>query len=493
MNTSIKAPSSIELATIPSFPSALYDDQETPQIVNTSNSSQLNLHEYGISTFPLTATSSQAPMVENVPENAVSLPPMDGGFHAWAYLVSAWCMTLLTWSLPFSYGIFLNFYTSDPDFERYPSSSLALVGSLCNGILYLTSPIILLIINRYPRYKKNAIILGVVLCVSGLLGAAFARTISHLIITQGIMFSIGGSLVYYPMSTYFFEWFWVKRGIANGVMTSGTGVGGIVIPFVVESLLENYGRRAALSSLAIAFFLLAVPCLPFIKPRVPIAQVVDVRSINMKFLTRSPFWILFIANLVQGLGSFLPSLYLPTFASDLNLSTTSGTLAISLFNGASALGLVFLGWLSDAFDVQWSILISSVGSALAVFLLWGFARSFAPLLVFACVYGFLGPSWTALWPRFVATSDRDPDPRQASTLMGTFIAGRGIGSVLSAPIASGLLSHPWYLKGKANSVYGFQGYGPLIAFTGITLLTSSLGSGYRFLERKRVHQIDTEI
>ena len=86
--------------------------------------------------------------------------------------------------------------------------------------------------------------------------------------------------------------------------------------------------------------------------------------------------------------------------------------------------MIFLGWLSDAYDVQWSILISSLGSALSVFLLWGFAKSLTPLLVFACVYGFLGPTWSALWPRFVATSDKDdPDPRQASTLMGIFIAG----------------------------------------------------------------------
>ncbi|KIK61870.1 hypothetical protein GYMLUDRAFT_558032 [Collybiopsis luxurians FD-317 M1] len=283
--------------------------------------------------------------------------------------------------------------------------------------------------------------------------------------------------------------------MANGVIFSGTGVGGVVTPFVVETLLNKYGRRTTLLSLAVAFLLLSIPCLPFIKPRLPVAQVVDVRSINTGFLTYGPFWILFVANLCQGLGSFLPSLYLPTFASDLNLATTSGTLALSFLNGASVPGLVFIGYLSDLKNgVRYSILLSSLGSALSVFLIWGFAKTLAPLLVFSCIYGFLAPSWSALWPRFVASADKKggdgeagggggEDPKQASTIMGIFVAGRGIGNVLSAPIASGLL-HPWYLTNKSHTTYGFEGYGPLIVFTGLTLLVSSLGMGYRVLEKK---------
>ncbi|KAE9398983.1 MFS general substrate transporter [Gymnopus androsaceus JB14] len=462
--------SSIELAPLGASSSAIVNDRKRPEIELSRPVSH-------------TSTHSQGAILENEPENAVSLPPMDGGFHAWAYLFSAWFIELLVWSFPFSYGVFLNFYTTDPTFKNDSSTSLALVGSLSSGLLYLTSPIVLLVINRYPWHKRNAMILGVVLCVSGLVGAAFSTKIWQLIITQGIMYSLGGSLLYFPMSTYLFEWFSKKKGLANGVIFSGTGVGGVITPFLVENLLNKYGRKTTLLSLAVAFLVFSIPCLPFLKPRLPVAQVVDVRAINTRFLTYSPFWILFAANILQGLGSFLPSLYLPTFASDLKLGTTSGTLALAFINGASVPGLVFLGWLSDLLDVRWSILLSSLGSALSVFFLWGFTESLAPLLTFACVYGFLAQSWSALWPRFVATADGD-DPRQASTLMGIFVAGRGIGNVLSAPIASGLL-HPWYLTNKSHAAaYGFEGYGPLIMFTGLTLLVSSLGTGYRVLERR---------
>ncbi|KAE9395387.1 MFS general substrate transporter [Gymnopus androsaceus JB14] len=440
-------------------------------------------HETELSTsVSRTSTHSRGELVETEPENAVYLRPMDGGFHAWAYLLSAWFLELLVWSLPFSYGVFLDFYTTDSAFANDSSTLLALVGSLSSGLLYLTSPIVVSITNRYPWHKRNAMILGVILCVSGLVAAAFSTKIWQLIITQGIIYSLGGSLLYFPMLTYLFEWFSKKKGLATGIIFSGTGVGGVVLPFVLENLLKKYGQRTTLLSLAVAFIVFSLPCLPFIKPRVPIAQAVDMRAINTRFLTYSPFWILFIANMLQGLGGFLPYLYLPTFASDLKLGTTSGTLALAFVNGASIPGPIFLGWLSDSFDIRWSILLSSLGSALSVFFLWGFTESLAPLLAFACVYGFLTPSWGALWPRFVASVDGD-DPRQASMLMGIFIASWGIGNVLSAPIASGLL-HPWHFTNKSHAAYGFEGYGPLIMFTGITLLVSSLGTGYRVLERR---------
>jgi MFS family permease len=88
-------------------------------------------------------------------------------------------------------------------------------------------------------------------------------------------------------------------------------------------------------------------------------------------------------------------------------------------------GLIFLGWLSDRLDLRVSIFASSVGSALAVFLLWGLSKSMALLLVFSAVYGFLAPSWSALWPRFIASIIGD-DPRISSVMLTFFYGGETI-------------------------------------------------------------------
>ncbi|KIO32644.1 hypothetical protein M407DRAFT_100672 [Tulasnella calospora MUT 4182] len=56
-----------------------------------------------------TSNWDRALIEAEVPDTAVSLPPTDTGFDAYAYLVSAWVLELLVWSFPFSYGVFLNY------------------------------------------------------------------------------------------------------------------------------------------------------------------------------------------------------------------------------------------------------------------------------------------------------------------------------------------------------------------------------------------------
>ncbi|KAJ7162104.1 MFS general substrate transporter, partial [Mycena filopes] len=397
------------------------------------------------------------------------------GFHALAYLASAWLVELLVWSYPFSYGVFLEYYKTHV-FPGASYSILALVGSMSTGIIYITSWIILPLIARYPKLKKPLMATGVVLSVVGLIGAAFATQPWQLVLTQGAIYGLGASFLYYPTMTYLFEWFSERKGLANGIMFSGTGVGGVVCPIVVEVLLRKYGHRTTLIALAVAFVLLIVPAFPYMKPRLRPSNIPP-PPMNMLFLRSSAFWILFVANAFQGLPAYVPTLYLPSFAADTGLSDAAGSLTLSMLNGASVPGLIFLGWLSDHFDLRISIVVSGLGSALAVFRLWGLSKSLAQLMVFSFVYGFLGASWSALWPRFIAAIVGD-DPRMSSLVLTAFIGGRGLGNVASGPVSTVLL-HPWVFTGRTSFAYGVKGYGPLILFLGLMLLMSTSGIAYR--------------
>ncbi|KAJ7467154.1 MFS general substrate transporter [Mycena latifolia] len=417
-----------------------------------------------------------------------SLPSMDRGFHALAYLASAWVVELLVWSYPFSYGVFLEYYKTHV-FPDAPSSVLALVGSLSTGIIYLTAWLILPLIARYPALKKPLMSLGVAFCVTGLIGAAFVSQPWQLVLTQGVIYALGGSFLYFPVMTYLFEWFAERKGLANGIIFSGTGVGGVVVPIIVEVLLRKYGHRVTLLSLAIAFAVLIVPAFPYIKSRHPIStsKTAAAHSINISFINSSAFWILFFANLAQGLPTYIPALYLPTFAADLGLDTAAGSSTLSMLNGASVPGLILLGWLSDRYDLRISMLVSTLGSALAVFLLWGLSRSLPLLLIFSFVYGAIGPSWSALWPRFI-TSIVGDDPHMSSLVLTVFIGGRGVGNVASGPVSTALLRH-WALTDRTPFAYGLNGYGPLILFTGLMLLVSTAGITYRSFQRDSSPQV----
>ena len=75
----------------------------------------------------------------------------------------------------------------------------------------------------------------------------------------------------------------------------------------------------------------------FIRERIPVAkrapgssQSAPKRAIPTSFLKSSPFWAFTGAVLLTSLGNFIPSIYLPSYAVDLGLSTSNGTLLVSM-------------------------------------------------------------------------------------------------------------------------------------------------------------------
>jgi hypothetical protein len=86
------------------------------------------------------------------------------------------------------------------------------------------------------------------------------------------------------------------------------------VPFIVERLLRSYGQKTTLIALAVSFLILIIPTFKYIKSRTPDALVVGPTSIDVTFLRRGPFWILFLANFVQGIAVFAPNIYLPSMS-----------------------------------------------------------------------------------------------------------------------------------------------------------------------------------
>lgn len=310
---------------------------------------------------------------------------------------------------------------------------------------------------------------GLALCVAGLVGAAFAKHDWELLLSQGIAYSIGGSLLSFPSVAFLFEWFPERRGLAMGILFSGTGIGGIVMPFAIDAMLRNTGQRTTFLILASLFAATMLPCFVFIKPRLPPISLRRERFVDVSFFANLTFWPLFVCSTLQGLANFVPGIYLPSYSTDIGLSNAAATLVVSIINGASVPGAIIIGWATDRYDLGKTIMLSTIGAAISVFLLWGFAKGLVHLIMFALIYGFCAGGFSAMWPRFASAVAKD-DIRLATTVYSVFGASRGVGNILAGPISSALLSHGGHLR------YGASNYGPLILFTGVTMLASACGS-----------------
>jgi MFS family permease len=164
------------------------------------------------------------------------------------------------------------------------------------------------------------------------------------------------------------------------------------------------------------------------------------------------------------LGYFIPSIYLPTFARSLGLSSSMGTLLIALVNAASALSTIIVGMLIDRFHVTTVILLSTVGVTVSVFLFWGFSDALPLLVVFSILYGFFAGGFVSTNAGVIKKVKTLDETTDVGTLIGLLSAGRGLGPLVSDPLSEALLHKP--RPGKASLGYG-SGYGGLIVFTGI--------------------------
>ena len=259
---------------------------------------------------------------------------------------------------------------------------------------------------------------------------------------------------------------------------AGTGVAGLVIPFAMSSGLERFDFRTMLRAYAVAIFVLSAPLVHFLRPRLPHPAPKPARP-GPGYPRSSSFWLLQIGNIVEGLGYFIPTIYLPTFATYLGYSTEIGTLLVTLANTASVLSAVALGMLCDRFHVTTVVMLGAVGAVISVFLLWGFATQLPLLIIFSLVYGLFAGGWTSTYAGTIQEVKKKKEPgADVGILIGLLSAGRGVGAVASGPMSEALLDLKLW-QGQAKFAYG-SGYGGLIIVIGITAL---LG-GISFLGRR---------
>ncbi|TRX96386.1 hypothetical protein FHL15_002658 [Xylaria flabelliformis] len=387
------------------------------------------------------------------------LAPVDGGPAAWRLLFAAFVFEAFLWGFPLSFGVFQEYYSTIPEFagNRY----ITVVGTTASGFGYLGAPYVQ---NGTLTYLSGSI------CIAGLVLGSFASTLETLILTQGVAYGVGFLIFYYPILGMVNEYWIARRGMAYGLMCGASGFSGSVIPFVLQALLERYGYRTTLRAVAVGLTLLTGPFIPLLKGRLPPSERTSVPKINWTFLRSSLFWTYSVSNILQGLGYFFPSLYLPSYASSLKLGGKSGALLVAVMSASQVGGQFTFGLLSDR-KVPLSILacLSPMIAAITSLTLWRLAESLPVLIVYAIVYGFFAAGFTAIWARMSTAITEDVTSGPFVFCLLNF--GKGIGNVLAGPIGGSLVSVS-KSTGTSSSTSS-SSYQWVILFTGVSMFASA--------------------
>jgi hypothetical protein len=167
--------------------------------------------------------------------------------------------------------------------------------------------------------------------------------------------------------------------------------------FCATSASKQIWYRITLRTVAVTLTLLTGPLIPLLKGRVAVSsQQTAIHPWNWTFLRAPLVWVCSVSNKLQGFGYSFPSLYLPSYASSIGLSTKSGALLLALMSIFQVGEKFVFGLLSDR-KVPLDVLASvfTVVAAIARLAIWRTAESLPVLVAFAIVYGFFTAGFTA--------------------------------------------------------------------------------------------------
>ncbi|XP_023863588.1 monocarboxylate transporter 9 [Salvelinus sp. IW2-2015] len=184
---------------------------------------------------------------------------LDGGW-GWVIIVACFMAQFLAYGSPQSVGIL---YPEWLHAFQEGKGMTAWVGSLVSGVGLIASPVCSACVDNFGARPVS--IFSGVMVAGGLMLSAFAPNVQFLIFSYGIVVGLGCGLVYAATLTITCQYFDKRRGLALGIVTTGTSVGGFLYATAQNELIVLFGLEGCLLIIgALALNLMA--CAGFMRP-----------------------------------------------------------------------------------------------------------------------------------------------------------------------------------------------------------------------------------
>ncbi|XP_019902609.1 monocarboxylate transporter 9 isoform X2 [Esox lucius] len=184
---------------------------------------------------------------------------LDGGW-GWVIVVACFMAQFLAYGSPQSVGVL---YPEWLNTFQEGKGMTAWVGSLVSGVGLIASPVCSACVDNFGA--RPVTIFSGVMVSGGLMLSAFAPNVQFLIFSYGIVVGLGCGLVYAATLTITCQYFDKRRGLALGIVTTGTSVGGFLYATAQNELVALFGLNGCLLIVG-ALALNLIACAGFMRP-----------------------------------------------------------------------------------------------------------------------------------------------------------------------------------------------------------------------------------
>ncbi|KAI0067283.1 MFS general substrate transporter [Artomyces pyxidatus] len=378
----------------------------------------------------------------------------DGGY-GWVVVAACSVITFFFVGLGYSWGVIQARLTAS---HLATDSTLSFIGSTTVAFISFAA----LLNARLIRWlgTRNAALLACFCLGAGqILNGWSAGSVGGLFITNGVVMGFGTSLCFMACGSLPSQYFKRRRGLANGVVFAGGGLGGSVWALSINALIDRVGIPWTFRILGFITLAVTMPTAMLLKERTRRASA----SLEWGLFLDPKFILLFVGSGVATFPLLVPPFFIPLYANSLGTSTFLGSALLSVFNLSSAAGRVGFGLLCDKIGPISSLSFALVLSAVSMLAIWPVSGSVAPLVVFIVLNGAGNGGFFSTMPSVVGHMYGQA---RVANALAMVVTGWAFGYFLGSPVAG------WILDAYGGSEAGRAAFRPAIYFAG----SMSLGS-----------------
>jgi OFA family oxalate/formate antiporter-like MFS transporter len=368
-------------------------------------------------------------------------------YYGWVVVFTFAVVGTAIWGVRFGFGVFFKSIESEFALSRAATSAIFSTQMVLGGVFTILGGWAL---DRYgPRriFLLMGIFTGLSLLLTGQTNALW-----QLFITYSLFLAMGTSLIYVGVMSTVSRWFTRRKGLALGIASMGAGMGPLVVAPFATYLIDSFDWRMAFTILGIIAVLLVIPLsrllrkepgeigllpegaskIESLSEKETIVMPADL-SLRQAFRTRS-FWMVALFFFLFAVTLFLVLTHLVPHITDVGFSAVEAASVLSLAGGATLVGRLTLGTVSDHIGrKRAAILCAMLLAGAMLWLLW--ARELWMFYLFAVMFGL---AWGGMGPSSAALIGDTFGLGQLGAILGVLDAGFNTGAALG-PLIGGLI------------------------------------------------------
>lgn len=306
-------------------------------------------------------------------------------------------------------------------------------------------------------YFRTLVCTGTFFIVFGFMMTSLARQYWSVLLAQGFLVGIGNGCLFVPSVAILPSYFTTRKALANGLASSGSSVGGIVLPICFRALQQRIGFGWATRSIAfIALGTLAFSIAIMRQRKLP-AQKRKL-SWDISAFKEVPY-LLYCMAMFLAFASFYTFIYfVQPYAIQTGIVDVSfGFYLLPILNAASVPGRILPNAIGDYIGPMNVLIPASLFTGVLA-LAWIAVKTRASIIAVACLYGFFSGAFVSISP--IALVVLTKDMSRLGERMGMSFCFTSVGLLFGTPVAGAILDRTGWL-------------GPQL-FSGLLLIATAL-------------------